>query len=81
MIVCPKCGSTRFFYVSRVYEYHYIDRVEYGYVELAELQDSVPDESYETKLWCEDCCDEFDVAEIETILDKTNVDKEKSNNA
>ena len=75
MIVCPKCRSNRFFYVTRNYDYSSVDHVENGHVELLGVQDSEPDEYYENKFWCEDCGAEFSVKELSAIVAKTDVKK------
>jgi len=52
---CPKCDSSQFYYVQRVYEYHWIDRIEDGSIELSCLDDAAVDSGYMPHLRCEDC--------------------------
>lgn len=43
MIVCPKCGSDKFYYKMRVWEFHVVDNIDDGKVELLDLHDSYID--------------------------------------
>lgn len=73
MLTCPKCRSKRFYYVTRNYDYSFVDHVENNYVELIGVQDSEPDEEYESKFWCEDCGTAFSTEEINQVV---NLNKE-----
>jgi len=74
MIECPNCGSSRFYYRQRVYEYHYFSHVEPEYVELTHLEDAVVDDDYPTNFWCEDCDKTWAINELAEIFKETNND-------
>jgi len=58
---CPSCDSSRFFYVQRVYEYHAIDSVSDGNIDLSHLDDAAFDEGYTPHLYCDYCGKTFDL--------------------
>jgi len=67
---CPKCDSSQFYYVQRVYEYHWIDKVEDGNIELSCLDDTAVDSDYMPHLRCEACGRAFNLDMEEIKLDE-----------
>ena len=55
MVCCPKCNSTEFYYIQRVYEYHQIEAItpDGDGVDLLCLDDSFCDEEYSPFLQCQ----------------------------
>ena len=68
---CPKCDSSNIHYVQRVYEYHTIEYIQDGEVNLMNLDDVAVDETYSPYVQCEGCEATFDLDmnEIEQDLD------------
>jgi len=58
---CPNCDSSSFYYVQRVYEYHRLDNVTDGCVELIHLEDAAIDEGYVPHIRCEHCGMTYDL--------------------
>ena len=56
---CPKCGSKELRYVQRCLEYHIINRIYDGGVDLGGLDDSYEDDNYSPRIVCLDCDTEF----------------------
>lgn len=62
---CPKC-KVLLRYVQRVYEYHVIEDLEDGEVDLKCLDDSSFDDLFAPYLWCHNCEGSFNL-EMEPI--------------
>ena len=62
-VVCPKCGSERFYYNQRVFESHtMVDLPDAdGNLDLSCLIDTVVDDDYKSYLHCEGCNKSFDL--------------------
>lgn len=73
MIVCPKCRSDKFYYKMRVWEFHVVDNIDDGKVELLDLHDSYIDLSMNPFFQCDDCGTEFSTEEINQVV---NLNKE-----
>jgi len=73
MIVCPKCRSDKFYYKMRVWEFHVVDNIDDGKVELLDLYDSYIDLSMNPFFQCDDCGTEFSTEEINQVV---NLNKE-----
>ena len=55
MVKCPKCNSEEFLFVQRVYEYHTIDSIDNGNIDLLGLDDTVIDSKFTSYLYCFSC--------------------------
>lgn len=77
MIKCPKCNSSKFYYVCLTEELHHIEEIdESGNIDLLSLEEAFErEESKEFPyLWCCNCRLNIKVKEyIETYLKKTKV--------
>ena len=57
---CPICGTHRFYYVMRTYEYWSADVGSDKVLDLIDVEDSVIDNDFDNHWWCEDCQKKFE---------------------